>query len=159
MILFASNKFIKAIIHKIWQKGEMLAKMLVWSVSHHDNTVWCCYNVANFLKKKINERHPIAHPFWQGMGYLLWIQHLTDILPQFLQLSMKFLTMLDHVRHSTVCWCFFLNLFSADIWRYFSIRVISSAFTCPHMLCVPWGSEVRYINPSHAKFFRGNINM
>ena len=48
------------------------------------HTVWCHYNVVNFLKN-INKRCPIAHPLGRGMGCLLWIQHLIDILPQFLQ--------------------------------------------------------------------------
>ena len=42
-------------------------------------TVWCHYNAVNFLTNT-HKRHPIARP----MGCLLWIQHLIDILPQFL---------------------------------------------------------------------------
>ena len=47
------------------------------------NTVWCLYNVVNFLTN-IHKRHSIAHLLGRGKGCLLWIQHLIDILPQFL---------------------------------------------------------------------------
>ena len=50
------------------------------------DTVRCCYNAVNFLTN-INKRHPIAHPLGRAMGCLLWIRHLIDILPQFLQLQ------------------------------------------------------------------------
>ena len=52
-----------------------------------ENTVWCRYNAVNFLTN-IHQRHPIARPLGWGMGCLLWIQHLIDILPQFLLLFM-----------------------------------------------------------------------
>ena len=41
------------------------------------------YNVVNFLKN-VHKRHPISCTLGQGMGSLLEIQHLIDILPQFL---------------------------------------------------------------------------
>ena len=46
-------------------------------------TVRCRYNAVNFLTN-IHERHPIARPLGPAMVCLLWIQHLIDILPQFL---------------------------------------------------------------------------
>ena len=53
-------------------------------------TVRCHYDMVNFLKN-INKRQPIAHP-------------LIDILPQFLQLLMQYLTTLTMLyRHLTVC--------------------------------------------------------
>ena len=54
-----------------------------YSCTHNTCTVRCCYNAVNFLTN-IHKRHPIAHPLGRGMGWLLWIQHLIDILPQFL---------------------------------------------------------------------------
>ena len=42
-----------------------------WVVMEYDNRVWCCYNAVNFLKNIM------------GIGCLLWIQHLIDILPEF----------------------------------------------------------------------------
>ena len=43
----------------------------------------CHYNVVNFLTN-IHKRHLIARPLGCGLGCLLWIQHLIDILPQVL---------------------------------------------------------------------------
>ena len=60
------------------------------------STVQCCYNVVN-SRKNINQRHPIACPLGLGMGCLLWIQHLSDVLPQFLQLLTQYLPIMDHV--------------------------------------------------------------
>ena len=51
-----------------------------YTEQHHHNTV-------NFLAN-IQKRHPIARPLGRGMGCFLWIQHLSDILPQILQLFM-----------------------------------------------------------------------
>ena len=46
--------------------------------------------------KNIHKIHPIARPSGRGMECILWIMHLIDILPQFLQLFMQYLTILDH---------------------------------------------------------------
>ena len=62
-----------------------------WTCALH--TARCRYNAVNFLTK----RHPIAHQLWRGMGCLLWVHHLIDMLPQFLQLFMQYLTILDRV--------------------------------------------------------------
>ena len=66
------------------------------------NTVRYRYNVVNFLKN-ICERHPIAHPLGWGMGCILWIQHLIDILLELLQLLMQYLTILGHVITALDC--------------------------------------------------------
>ena len=61
----------------------------------------------------INKRRPIARPLGRGMGCHLCIQHLIDILPQFLQLFVQYLTILDCVIAVLDCIlksCF-LNLF------------------------------------------------
>ena len=47
------------------------------------STVRCRYNAVNFVTN-IHRGHPIARPLGRGMGCLVWSQHLTDILPQFL---------------------------------------------------------------------------
>ena len=54
----------------------------------------CRYNAVNFLTN-FNQRQPIAHPLGRGIVCLSRIQHLIDILPQFLQLFMKYITILD----------------------------------------------------------------
>ena len=59
-------------------------------------TVRYRYNTVNLLTN-ILKRHIIAHPLGLAMGCLLQIQHLIDILPQFLKLFMYYLTILDRV--------------------------------------------------------------
>ena len=54
----------------------------VW-ISADFYSVECCYNTVNFLTN-IHKRHPIACTLGRGMGCLLWIHYLIDILPQFL---------------------------------------------------------------------------
>ena len=66
------------------------------------NTVRCRYNAVNFITN-IHKRHPMARPLGRGMGCLLWIQHLIDIISQFLQLSMQNLTILDRVITALDC--------------------------------------------------------
>ena len=68
------------------------------------NTVWCCYNTVNFLAN-IHKWHLIAHPTGWGMGCLLWVQPLINILPEFLYLYMQYLTILDHVIMALDCIC------------------------------------------------------
>ena len=45
----------------------------------------------------------MARPLGRGMGCLLWIQHLIDIMSQFLQLLMQNLTILDRVITALGC--------------------------------------------------------
>ena len=65
-------------------------------------TVRCRYNAVNFITN-IHKRHPMARPLGRGMGCLLWIQHLIDIMSQFLQLLMQNLTILDRVITALDC--------------------------------------------------------
>ena len=60
------------------------------------------YNAPN-LHTNIPKRHSIARPLGRGMGCILWIQHLIDILPQFLQLFMQNLTISDCVIMALDC--------------------------------------------------------
>ena len=64
----------------------------------YSRTVPCRYNAVNFLAN-INKRHPLE----QGVGCILWIQHLIDILPQFLQLFVQYLTILDCIIMALGC--------------------------------------------------------
>ena len=64
--------------------------------------MWCRYSAVNFLKN-IHKRHPIARPLGRGMGCILWIQHLIDILPEFLQSFMWCFTILDRVITALAC--------------------------------------------------------
>ena len=45
----------------------------------------------------------MARPLGRGMGCLLWIQHLIDIMSQFLQLLMQNLAILDRVITALDC--------------------------------------------------------
>ena len=44
---------------------------------------------------KYSQRHPIIRPLGRGMGCLLWVQTLIDILLQFLQWCMQYYIILD----------------------------------------------------------------
>ena len=66
------------------------------------------YNAVNFITN-IHKRHAMARPLGRGMGCLLWIQHLIDIMSQFLQLLMQNLTILDRVITALDCICALLN--------------------------------------------------
>ena len=65
-------------------------------------TVWCRSNFSavKFLLN-IHKRHPIPRPL--GMGCLLWIESLTDILPQFLQWCVQYHVTLDRVITAINC--------------------------------------------------------
>ena len=65
-------------------------------------TVRCRYNAINFLTK-IHKRQPRARPLGRGMGCLLCIQLLNDILPRFQQLFMQYLIILDLVIAALDC--------------------------------------------------------
>ena len=58
---------------------------------------------AVITRSSIHKRHPIVYPLERGIGCLLWVQPLTDILPQFQQLFMQYLTILDRVIMALDC--------------------------------------------------------
>ena len=58
---------------------------------------YCAVLTWKIFIKNIRKMHPIDRPSGRGMGCLLWIMHLIDSLPQFPQLFMQYLTILDHV--------------------------------------------------------------
>ena len=90
---------ILVIINPVFQ---MLLLMTEDTVIGMSNTVRCHYKQGQFLKN-IYKRHPIARLLGRGMGCLLWVQPLIDILPQFLQWSLKYLVILDHVIMALDC--------------------------------------------------------
>ena len=79
--------------------------------------MWCRYNAVNFLKN-IHKRHPIARPLGRGMGCLLGIHHLSDILPEFLQSFMQYLAILDRVITALDC-----NIYIYISWWQQSYRL------------------------------------
>ena len=84
-------------------------------------TVLYRYNAVNFLIN-IHKRHPIAHALGPAMGCLLWIQHLIDTLPQFLQLFMQYLTIQDRVITALNCICLIrfgdIVVFAENIFQF-----------------------------------------
>ena len=74
----------------------------IYVSSKKTSTVRCRYNAINFIKN-IHKRHPIARPLGRGMGRLLWIQPLIDILPQFLRWCMQYLVIFDRVITALDC--------------------------------------------------------
>ena len=90
--------------HRIWIVMEKSLVKWVPGLKPDLNlcAVLCCCNAVNFLTN-IHKRHPIPRPNGQGKGCLLWVHHLIDILPQFLQLFMQYLTILDQVITALEC--------------------------------------------------------
>ena len=73
-----------------------------WSRSRAAVTVWYPYNAVNFITN-IHKRHPMARPLGRGMGCLLWIQHLIDLISRFLQLLVQNPTIFDRVITALDC--------------------------------------------------------
>ena len=66
---------------------------------------------------RYSQRHPLGCLLGRGMVCLLWIQYLIDILPQFLQLFMQYLSILDHVITALDCIRLLLSYYSQrTIW-------------------------------------------
>ena len=53
--------------------------------------IQCGTMITVILSQNIHNRHPIAHLWGWGMGCLLWVQTLIDILLQSLQCCMQFI--------------------------------------------------------------------
>ena len=66
------------------------------------DTMQCRYNVVSFLWNPY-KRHPIAYWLGWGMGCLLWVQILIDILLQSLQLCIQYSVILDRVITAPDC--------------------------------------------------------
>ena len=73
--------------------NQQMLKCHLATVHMKTYTARCRYDTVN-LPKYINKRHLIARP---GMGCILWIKHLFNILPLFPQLLMQYLIILDRV--------------------------------------------------------------
>ena len=59
--------------------------------------------LRSIFSKNIHKRHTITLPLGRAMGCILWIQYLIDILPQFLQSFMQYLTVSDRVIMALSC--------------------------------------------------------
>ena len=87
------------------------------SPSLKSNTLRCRYNAVNFRQNI----HPIAGPSGRGVGCLLWVQPLIDILPQFLPWCAQYHVILDRVIAALNC--MFMMAQRAQI--FMSIKVCS----------------------------------
>ena len=66
----------------IWWRHHVTApKTLFWGTRQVQSGAVITWS---FFLTNINKIYPIARSFGRGMGCLLWIQHLIDILPEFL---------------------------------------------------------------------------
>ena len=52
-----------------------IKNIVSWRIQHQHLYTECCYNGTNFLQNP-HIRHPIAHPLWQNMECLRWLQTL-----------------------------------------------------------------------------------
>ena len=100
-------------------------------------TVRCLFNAVNFLTN-IHKRHPIACALGRCMWCLLCSQHLINILPEFLQPFMQYLTTLDRVLTALDC-----------INKYISIHMCSICFDKATRITTP--SLLRTLLQIHKK--------
>ena len=82
--------------------GNGLSPVWCQAITQCWHTVRCCYNAVNF-QKNIHKRHTIARPLGRGMGCLLWIQHLIDIMREFMQSFIQYLAILDRIITALDC--------------------------------------------------------
>ena len=107
--------------------------------------MWCRYNAVNFLTN-IHKRHPIARPLGRGMGRLLWIQHLIDVLTQLLKLFMWYLTILDRV--ITALDCTYIYIYIGSCW----LKCLLLNFAGFHWFCnnfTDWWHHPKWPSKSH----------
>ena len=83
------------------QKWPVTQKMFPFDDVFMD-TVQCRYNAVSFLRIPY-KRHPIICWLGWGMGCLLWVQILIDILLQSLQWCIQYNVILDHVITAPDC--------------------------------------------------------
>ena len=105
-----------------------MTQVLRWYIMmNHDAVILgrhrgrCCYNTVNFLIN-IHKRHPIGRPSGRAMGCLLWVQPLLDVVPDFLQLFMQYLTTLDCVLTALNCIVFHKYI---SVFKHMSVSKIS----------------------------------
>ena len=70
-----------------------LVQAVAWSITMA-YTARCRHNAVNLLTNTHN-RHPIARPWGRGMGCLLWLQTLMNVIPKSLQCCVQYHVMLD----------------------------------------------------------------
>ena len=111
--------------------------LFVW---RNINTVCCRYNTNQFYKKDIYKRHPIVRPLGRGMGCLLWIQPLLDILLLLLQWRMQYLVTLDHAITALDCICNYILCHTSILkWhRWVESLFMEDLLVRIFQLSIPW---------------------
>ena len=69
--------------------SQTVKSVLKWHPCVFGSTVWCCYNVVNFLQN-CHKMYPIARLLGWGMGRVLWVQTLIYFLPQLMQWCVQY---------------------------------------------------------------------
>ena len=119
----------------IWSAFELLRVI----------TVWCHYNVVNFVKKT-QYRHPIALPGWPDMGYLCEGKIGFWAVPDSLQYCLEYLIMLDHVIKASICMWFcwpsvhLIRISAAVIWKQFCFKTLRFRYSVADTCCKWIGS-------------------
>ena len=111
---------------------EQIVHIIAWQVCSRQGSAgkWVINIVIHNIHTDNNEiLATIYEDSLFGVGCLLWVHQLTDILPQFLQLFMQYLTILDHVITALDCICStsviekcMECLFMIMIWKYTTLR-------------------------------------
>ena len=90
------------------------------SITHiHVLNIQCSAAITRsfFFKKNIHKRHFIARPLLRRMGFLLCIQHLIDIVSEFLQSFMQYRIKFDRIITGHDCiwisgYCLIIRLYA-----------------------------------------------
>ena len=110
------------VCHNVFVNVSLLLCVLLCLSNKY--TVRYRYNAVNFFKN-IHERHPIARPLGRGMGCLLLVQPLIDIMPQFLQWYMQYVDILDRVITALDCTYITWQEFVFSLHLIFFYRVLT----------------------------------
>ena len=108
---------------------SIMMRFSMFNIYIYIYTVQCRYNAVNFITNI--KKHPIARPFGRGIRCILWIQHLIDILPQFLQLFMQYLTILDRVITALDCIYIYIYIYIHVIYTLLDISIYNVTFDAP----------------------------
>ena len=115
-VIFSLDDILQANTHHLQNhcdKDHMIYFCVTWkqcvccyingcSWARIQNTMWCHYNLVNFLKNS-HKIHPIAHPLGRDMGCLLYAPNLIYIWPRSLQWCMQYHLILYHVITAPDC--------------------------------------------------------
>ena len=133
-----------------------------FSLSSEANTVRCHYNAVNFLQN-IHKRHNIAHPSGRGMGCLLWVQSLIDILPQFLQMMCAISCYVGLCYNVTLLYCAFDVIwppcFGMKSWAWCLHSTVRCHYNAVNFLQIPHNRETFHSSPMRVRYGVSFVNL